>query len=190
MLRTGILCIHTYIVICKFVMMNLLLSRAYLQPRRPQQFENQASCHPIQQAGSYQNQAQHVVDPDGINITKPRKGTRFRRDISSQGPGHTDRQAPCSMQMPHGVTPQQMHTSQGLHPRAKAPYWPPPRHSLTHTRQAEALELRCPGKVHGPPATTTTGVKTQPKARPKQALTTSIALCGGYKILINPLCNE
>ena len=24
----------------------------------------------------------------------PRKGTRFRRDISSQGPGHTDRQAP------------------------------------------------------------------------------------------------
>ena len=62
---------------------------------------------------------------------QPRKGTRFRRDISSQGPGHTDRQAPtpCSMQMPQGVTPQQMHTSQGLHPRAKAPYWPPPRHS-------------------------------------------------------------
>ena len=104
---------------------------------------------------------------------QPRKGTRFRRDISSLGPGHTDRQAPtpCSMQMPHGVTPQQVHTSQGLHPRAKAPYWPPPRHSTTYrpTRQAEALELRCPGKVHGPPATTTTGVKTQPKARPKQS---------------------
>ena len=28
-----------------------------------------------------------------------------------------------------GMTPQQMHTSQGLHPRAKVPYWPPPRHS-------------------------------------------------------------
>ena len=101
---------------------------------------------------------------------QPRKGTRFCRDISSQGPGHTDRQAPtpCSMQMPHRVTPQQMHTSQGLTQEPRLPTVPRPD-TLTHTRQAEALELRCTGKVHGPPATTTTGVKTQPKARPKQS---------------------
>ena len=61
-----------------------------------------------------------------------------QRDQISQGHkfagARTYRQAPtpCSMQMPHGVTPQQMHTSQGLHPRAKAPYWPPPRHSNTY----------------------------------------------------------
>ena len=62
-----------------------------------------------------------------------------QRDQISQGHkfagARTHRQTaptPCSMQMPHGVTPQQMHTSQGLHPRAKAPYWPPPRHSNTY----------------------------------------------------------
>ena len=48
-------------------------------------------------------------------------------------------------EMPHGVTPQQMHTPQGLHPRANAPYWPCPD-TLAQTRQVGALELRCPGE--------------------------------------------
>ena len=49
-----------------------------------------------------------------------------------------------------GVTPQQMHTSQGYTQEPRLPTGPRPD-TLTHTRQAEALELRCPGKVHGPP---------------------------------------
>ena len=46
-------------------------------------------------------------------------------------------------EMPHGVTPQQMRTPQGLHPGANAPYWPCPD-TLAQTRQVGALELRMP----------------------------------------------
>ena len=62
---------------------------------------------------------------------QPRKGTRFRRDISSQGPGHTGRQAPtpCSMQMPHG-TPANAHLK-GYIQEPRLPTGPHPD-TLTH----------------------------------------------------------
>ena len=64
-------------------------------------------------------------------------------------------------------TPANAHLSR-VTPKSQGSLLAPAQTLLTHNRQAEALELRCPGKVHDPPATTTTGVKTQPKARPKQ----------------------
>ena len=99
---------------------------------------------------------------------QPRKGTKSRRDISSQGPGHTDRHqlhAVCKCLMrrhPNKCTPLKGYTQEPRLPTY------PRLDTLTHTRQVEALELRCPGKVHGLHDMTTTGVETQPKARPKQ----------------------
>ena len=79
-------------------------------------------------------------------LTPTSQRDQISQGISSQGPGHRQTGHTQEPRLPTGPRPD----------------------TLTHTRQAEALELRCPGNVHGPPATTTNGVKTQPKARPKQ----------------------